>query len=84
MVRRMINVLEEKALAYEQGKMMRDDSEVEINLSTDADGKQSICIADYSEERGGAEIVESVCPADDINTDEIIDLCNEHHWCYCI
>ncbi len=84
MIQRMINVLEKKALAYEQGKMMRDDSEVEINLSTDADGKQSICIADYSETRGSAEIVESVCPVDDINTDEIIDLCNEHHWCYCI
>ena len=46
----IIKQIIEKAETYEQGKMMREDSEVEINI-----GEGEVWLADYSESRGGSE-----------------------------
>ena len=72
-----IHMIEQKALAYEQGKMLRSDSEVEINLS---EGLVWIC--DYSPSREGAEFVEAVCDASTVNTDDIVSMCDKHDWGY--
>lgn len=75
--------LEEKALAYEQGKMLRNDSEIEIDTFYDEkDDKTYVWIADYSEIRGSAELIEKICSTDELSEEEIIKLCNKHGWCY--
>ncbi len=73
----IIQLIEEKAVAYEQGKMMRSDSEVEIDILDD-----EVWISDYSEERGGAEGIEKICPSCKVVESELIALCAKHNWCY--
>lgn len=73
----VIELIESKAVAYEQGTMLRHDSEVEIDV---IDGE--VWIGDYSESRGGAELFEKICNASDITLDELKELCNKHDWYY--
>ena len=75
----MVEELERYAEEYEQGKKLRNDSEVEIDVT---DGKVILC--DYSESRGSAETVRIICDADEISSTEIIELCNKHNWCHSI
>ena len=72
-----IKVIEDKALAYEQGEMMRDDSEVEIDVFDD-----EVWLCDYSESREGSEAIEKLCDIEDISTDELTSLCDKHNWAY--
>lgn len=72
-------IIEEKALAYESGKMMRPDSEIEIDMFDD-----KIWLCDYSPSREGAECIEKLCNTEDINTNELIKLCDKHDWAYVI
>ena len=72
-----IEMIERKALTYERGKMMRDDSEVEIDILDDG-----IWLCDYSSSREGAEFVEKICDTDDVDTDTLIKLCDKHNWSY--
>lgn len=72
---KLISVAEE----YERGNMMRFDSEIEINLI-----HGEIWVSDYSEERGSVELITKICNADEINIEDIIDICNDHCWAYCL
>lgn len=69
----------EKAEAYERGKMLMPDSEVEIDVF---DGEVWLC--DYSATREGAESIEKICDVDDIDLDEIRRICDDHNWSYCL
>ena len=72
-----IEAIEKAVLDYERGRMMRSDSEAEIDLF---DGKVWLC--DYSESRGSAEFVKDLCREDDIDLDELAELCDRHGWAY--
>lgn len=72
-----ITEIETAAQAYECGKMLRNDSEVEIGIAFGM-----VNLYDYSESRGGAEFVKEICSANDVTKDEIIELCDKHHWAY--
>ncbi len=72
-----ITEIETAAQAYEYGKMLRNDSEVEIGITFGM-----VNLYDYSESRGGAEFVKEICSANDVTKDEIIELCNKHNWAY--
>lgn len=72
-----ITEIETAAQAYEHGKMLRNDSEVEIGITFGM-----VNLYDYSESRGGAEFVKEICSANDVTKDEIIELCNKHNWAY--
>lgn len=71
----IIKQIIEKAETYEQGKMMREDSEVEINI-----GEGEVWLADYSESRGGSELVEQLCDEDMINPVRLREEVNKRHW----
>lgn len=84
---KMTNKLNEvisKALAYELGKKLRDDSEVEIDVVTDAETEEKcgIWLCDYSESRGGAEFVEKLCNTNEISVTLLRSECWNHKWCY--
>lgn len=72
-----IAVIEEKGVAYEQGEMLREDSEVEID---ECDGEIWLC--DYSSVREGAEFIEKICNTDDIDMDKLEAMCFKHDWGY--
>lgn len=71
----LVRVAEE----YERGNMMRSDSEIEIDLLNG-----EIWVSDYSEERGSAEPIIKICNADEINIEDIINICNDYCWAYCL
>lgn len=71
----IIKQIIERAETYEQGKMMREDSEVEINI-----GEGEVWLADYSESRGGSELVEQLCDEDMINPVRLREEVNKRHW----
>lgn len=75
----MLNKLIKEADSYERGEMLRSDSEVEIDI---IDGEVWVC--DYSESRGDSFPVVKVCDEGDIEAEDIIRVCNEHHWSYCM
>ena len=75
----MIDKIRTKAYEYEKGKMMRDDSRVEID---DFDGE--IWISDYSPSRKSAEPIEMICTEDDVNIDELVKMCEDEGFMYCI
>ncbi len=74
-----IEYIENKAISYERSKMMRNDSEVEIDILD-----QGIYLCDYSTSREGAEIVEKLCSINDINKNQLIALCDKHNWSYVV
>ena len=69
----------EACIAYENGKMMRDDSEVEIDLFDD-----EYWLCDYSESRGSAEAVRKLCNESEITANEVIEMCMEYKWAHCL
>ena len=71
----IIKQIIERAETYEQGKMMREDSEVEINI-----GEGEVWLADYSESRGGSELVEQLCDENMINLARLRDEVNKRNW----
>lgn len=73
--KRLITVAEE----YERGKTLRDDSEVEIAII-----EKDIWVCDYSEIRGSAVPVVKVCEAKELSREDIINICDEHEWAYCL
>ena len=77
----IIEQIERIAMEYEQGKMLRDDSEVEIDLFEDTD---EIWLSDYSESRGSAESIEKLCDVSLVRLSDIIDMCDKHGWAYMI
>lgn len=72
----IIKQIIERAETYEQGKMMREDSEVEINI-----GEGEVWLADYSKSRGGSELVEQLCDENMINIARLEEEVNRRHWC---
>ena len=70
--------LEKVAIASE-GKMMRDDSCIEIDIEYIEDSER-IFICDYSESRGSSELIVDFCPAECISKEEIEAICNKHGW----
>lgn len=76
----MLKHIETQACKYEQGRMLRDDSEVEIDIWDDENGISYVWLSDYSETRGGAECIKRICHTDDVNTQELADLCDKHYW----
>jgi len=63
----------------ERGNMICSDSEIEIdNLNGE------IWVSDYSEERGSAEPIIKICNEEDINVNDIAEICGEHQWCFCL
>ena len=70
-------MIEEAGLNYERGKMLRDDSEVEIDIFEDY-----IWICDYSPSREGAELIKKVCDTDDIDIDKLTEMCDRNNWSY--
>lgn len=68
-------ILEEKTLAYENGKMLSDDSEVEIGVF-----RGEVWICDYNRLTNNAEFIEMVCTTEKITMDDINDLCVKHNW----
>lgn len=72
--------LEFTAEAYERGRMMREDSEVEIDLFDDG----TLWVSDYSESRGSSEPVEKICDDGEKYCDAIENICDKHGWCYCL
>jgi len=72
---KLISIAEE----YERGNMMRSDSEIEIDLLNG-----EIWVSDYSEERGSFEPITKICNADEINVEDIINICDDHCWAYCL
>ena len=72
----IIKQIIERVETYEQGKMMREDSEVEINI-----GEGEVWLADYSKSRGGSELVEQLCDEDMINMARLEEEVNRRHWC---
>ncbi len=72
---KLISIAEE----YEHGNMMHSDSEIEIDLING-----EIWVSDYSEERGSAEPITKICNADEINVEDVIDICDDHCWAYCL
>lgn len=81
-----IKSVEARGTTYERTRMLRSDSEVEIDVVTDGDTKENngVWLCDYSESRGGAEFIEKICEADDVDKNELIDLCNKYDWNYVI
>ncbi len=71
------------AKEYETGKMLRYDSEVEIDVLEYA-GENYVFVCDYSESRGSAEPVKKICEASKIGYDEIADACDANGWAYCL
>ena len=76
----MTKKLESTAEAYERGRMMREDSEVEIDLFNDG----TLWVSDYSESRGSAEPVEKICDDGDRYHSEIEEICDRHNWLRCL
>ena len=74
-----IEKLERLGEEYERGKMLRPDSEVEIDI---VDNEVYLC--DYSEIRESAEQVAKICDLKDIDIDDITRVCDEHHWSICL
>lgn len=83
----MLEKLIEEAKSYEAGKMLgkmlREDSEVEIDILEDID-EPGIYVSDYSEERGDAEPVKRICGVGDIAEDDIVAVCDKYGWAYCL
>ncbi len=79
----MITILEKAAMDYETGKMMDHDSEIEIDVFED-DDEPGIYVSDYSKSRGNADPVKKICDIGEIANKDIIALCNEHGWAYCL
>lgn len=75
LIKRLVTVAQE----YERGKMLRDDSEVEIAII-----EKEIWVCDYSECRGSAEPVVKVCEDKELSREDIINICDEHEWTYCL
>lgn len=73
--------IEEVGKAYERGKMMKEDSEVEIDLLGNGD---EVWLCDYSESRGSAEPIKKICNVFEIGEEIIIDICERNRWCYCL
>lgn len=83
----MLKKLIEEAQNYERGKMLNDDSEIEIDIFEDEDAEDDelyIWVSDYSKSRGSAEPVKKICKADKIPTDDIVSVCNKYGWAYCL
>lgn len=72
----IIKQIIERAETYERGKMMREDSEIEINI-----GEGEVWLADYSKSRGGSELVEQLCDENMINIARLEEEVNRRHWC---
>jgi hypothetical protein len=72
-----LNRIEKLANTYQHTSMLRDDSEVEIDLIDD-----EYWICDYSESRGSSEPVRMACYADEVSRDEVIGLCKKNGWAY--
>jgi len=79
-----LDKLEKAAMDYEAGRMLRDDSEVEIDVFEDSDSGPGIFVSDYSEERGSCELVRKICEIGKIAGNDIVTLCNKHGWAYCL
>ena len=78
-------LIEAEATAYEQGRMMRDDSEVELQAVYDDVREQyMIALYDYSESRGSAEKIRNICRADRITQEEFDEICDKHQWAKCV
>jgi len=75
----MIEMIEDKGITYEIGEMLAPDSEVEIDIQ---EGKVYLC--DYSASRGGALQIEELCDEDDVDTEQLIRMCDSHDWSYVI
>lgn len=86
----MTNILKkliEEAQNYERGKMLNDDSEIEIDIFEDEDVNSNepyVWVSDYSESRGNAEPVKKICKADKIPADDIVSVCNKYGWAHCL
>ena len=72
-------MIEKTAREYESGKMLRDDSEVEIDVVDD-----EVWLCDYSESRGGAEFIKKMCNLNETTYDTIKSICSKHGWNYVI
>ncbi len=76
-MKKTITMIEEAALSYERGKMLREDSEVEIDVFDDG-----IYLCDYSEERGSTEPIKKLCDTEEVSIKQIETLCDKYHWAY--
>ena len=68
-------ILEEKALAYENGKILGNAIEVEIGVFC---GEVWIC--DHNQLADDAAFIEKVCTTAEITMTDIDDLCEKHNW----
>ena len=69
--------------SYAQGKMMREDSEIELDAFYDEDfDRDVIWLMDYSESRGSAEYVKALCYANDMTEKEFDELCKEFNCAF--
>ncbi len=76
-------MVETEALAYERGSMLREDSEVELDVTYDEEtGKDWIMLYDYSEERGSAEFVKKICEAELVTEEQFDDIVKRNSWCF--
>ena len=71
----IIKKIEKECRDYECGRMMRSDSEVEIDVVNN-----EVWLCDYSENRGGAEFVKMLCKGHDIKSSDIKKMCNKNNW----
>lgn len=88
-IKRLEEVIEITGMSYESGKMLRTDSEVEIDLAERGRQGYILSVADYSESRGSAETVALITTIDDDNERAQIiplieDICARHNWAYCL
>ena len=67
--------IENTILAYEADGLMREDSEIEIDIQDD-----EIWLCDYSKSRGGAEFIKKLGDTTEINVKEILKLCDDYDW----
>ena len=74
-MQQLIEKIEQEAISYERGKMLRDDSEVEIDLFDD-----EIWLCDYSETRGSGEGIKKLCNVNEVDLKEIKEMCGRHNW----
>ena len=73
----------EEAEKYSSGKMMREDSEVEIDAIYDDKTEEGlITLCDYSEKRGSAEFIRVLARSTDITEEEFDDICKKLKCAY--
>ena len=71
----IIKKIEKECQDYECGRMMRSDSEIEIDIVN-----EEVWLCDYSQSRGGAEFVKMLCKKNKIKTFDIEKMCNKNNW----